>query len=62
VYFDWGSLEEQDDVIDEICDGITYLQKENQLAVLAALVYNLDFTYADIERKVEEMDKEIYDY
>ncbi len=62
MYFNWNDIEDQDELIDELCDGITYLSKDNQLAFLAGLVYNLDFTYDDIDRKVQEMDEDVYEY
>lgn len=62
MYLDWNILEEPEEVIEEICDGITLVDRDSQLRLISSLIYNLDFTYEEIERTIREMDEEVYEY
>jgi len=62
MYLDWNVLEEPEEITEEICDGITLLDREEQLRLISSMIYTLDFTYEEIERTIREMDEDVYEY
>lgn len=56
MYFDWKTLDNEDEVAEEVIDGLKELSRDNILTLVSSLIWEMSFEWSDITKRIEEVD------
>ncbi len=62
MHFNWQDIEDELDVMEEISDGMTCLERDDQLSIIAAFIYELGFSIKEVTDRIQQLDEAEYDY
>jgi hypothetical protein len=59
--FNWNLCDDEDEVIEELCGGLSYLKKDNLLSFVCSIIYHEGFEFKQLAKRIEEVDGAIFD-
>mgnify|MGYP007100113042 CR=1 FL=1 len=62
MLFNWNDIDEESDLIDELVDGLTYLERDQLLSFTAGIIYESGFSIKEITDRIQDIDSSVYDY
>lgn len=58
--FDWRLCEDEDEAIDEICEGLRHFNRNTLLTIVSSIVYEVGFDLKEIAVRIDEIDGSIF--
>lgn len=62
MLFNWNDIDDESDLIDELVDGLTYLERDQLLSFTAGIIYESGFTIKEITDRIQDIDSSVYEY
>jgi hypothetical protein len=62
MLFNWNDIENEDDLLEELVDGLTYLERDQLLSFTAGIIYESGFNIKEVTDRIQEIDESVYEY
>lgn len=62
MLFNWNDIDNDDDLLEELVDGLSYLERDELLSFTAGLIYESGFSIKEVTDRIHEIDESVYDY
>jgi hypothetical protein len=59
--FNWNLCEDEDEIVEVLCGGISYLNRDDLLTFVSSVIYHEGFEFKEIAARIEEVDGAIFD-
>jgi len=58
--FDWDLCEDQNGIVDELCEGLPRLRRDNLLTFVCSIIYTEGFEFKEMAKRIEEVDGAVF--
>jgi hypothetical protein len=62
MLFNWNDIDNEDDLLEELVDGLTYLERDELLSFVAGIIYESGFSIREVTDRINEIDESVYEY
>ena len=62
MLFNWNDIDNEDDLLEELVDGLTYLERDQLLSFVAGIIYESGFELKEVTDRIQAIDETVFDY